>query len=115
MRTTVTVSDGVRLAVRVHGPQDAPTLVCVHGYPDNAALWDDVRRHLPQFRVVTYDVRGAGDSDRPRRREAYRLDRLAVDRRSVIEASTPDRPMPVLPHHSRSIHASPAVARPLPR
>lgn len=112
MRTTVTVSDGVRLAVRVHGPQDAPTLVCVHGYPDNAALWDDVRRHLPQFRVVTYDVRGAGDSDRPRRREAYRLDRLAEDLRSVIEATSPDRPVHLLAHDWGSIQAWHAVAGP---
>ncbi|WP_298181155.1 SDR family oxidoreductase [Saccharomonospora sp.] len=112
MRTTVTASDGVRLAVRVRGPRKAPTLVCVHGYPDNATLWDDVLRHLPQFRVVTYDVRGAGFSDRPRRQEAYRLDQLAEDLRDVIEATSPDRPVHLLAHDWGSIQVWHAVAGP---
>ncbi|OQO92682.1 short chain dehydrogenase [Saccharomonospora piscinae] len=105
MRTTVTVGDGVRLAVRVReaGP-DAPTLVCVHGYPDNATLWDGVLAELPDtLRVVTYDVRGAGDSDRPRTREAYRLDRLAEDLRAVVDAVSPDRPVHLLAHDWGSI------------
>ncbi|EHR63287.1 SDR family oxidoreductase [Saccharomonospora cyanea] len=113
MRTTVTTSDGVRLSVRVRGPEQAPTLVCVHGYPDNAALWDDVIAHLPDgLRVVTYDVRGAGSSDRPRAREAYRLDRLAEDLREVVDATSPGRPVHLLAHDWGSIQAWHAVAGP---
>ncbi len=113
MRTTVTTSDGVRLSVRVRGPEQGPTLVCVHGYPDNAALWDDVIAHLPDsLRVVTYDVRGAGSSDRPRAREAYRLDRLAEDLREVVDATSPGRPVHLLAHDWGSIQVWHAVAGP---
>ncbi|CAM2798136.1 SDR family oxidoreductase [Saccharomonospora xinjiangensis] len=111
MRTTVTTSDGVRLSVRVRGPEHAPTLVCVHGYPDNATLWDGVVAHLPEdLRVVTYDVRGAGRSDRPRAREAYRLDRLAEDLQAVVDATSPRRPVHLLAHDWGSIQAWHAIA-----
>ncbi|MEY7971578.1 SDR family oxidoreductase [Saccharomonospora xinjiangensis] len=111
MRTTVTTSDGVRLSVRVRGPEHAPTLVCVHGYPDNATLWDGVVAHLPEdLRVVTYDVRGAGRSDRPSAREAYRLDRLAEDLRAVVDATSPRRPVHLLAHDWGSIQAWHAIA-----
>ncbi|WP_197318767.1 SDR family oxidoreductase [Saccharomonospora sp. NB11] len=113
MRTTVTTSDGVRLSVRVRGPERAPTVVCVHGYPDNAALWDDVVAAWPDgWRVVTYDVRGAGSSDRPRGRQAYGLDRLAEDLRAVVDAVSPDRPVHLLGHDWGSIQVWHALEGP---
>ena len=81
-------------------------LVCVHGYPDNASLWTPVAERLAdQFRVVAYDVRGAGDSDHPRERSAYHLDRLEDDFVAVIDAVSPDRPVQVLAHDWGSIQS----------
>jgi pimeloyl-ACP methyl ester carboxylesterase len=64
IRDTLVVEAGdVRLAVYVSGPREAPPLVLVHGYPDSAAVWEPVRAQLDgRYRVITYDVRGAGAS-----------------------------------------------------
>ena len=69
IRDTLSVEAGdVRLAVYVSGPRDAPPIVLVHGYPDSAAVWEPVRAQLDaRYRVISYDVRGAGASDAPSR------------------------------------------------
>ncbi|MFD6796254.1 MULTISPECIES: SDR family oxidoreductase [Prauserella salsuginis group] len=87
-----------------------PTVVCVHGYPDNSSLWDGVVAELAgRFRVVTYDVRGAGASDRPRSRDAYLLDRLAADLAAVVDAVSPDGPVHLLAHDWGAIQTWHAV------
>lgn len=95
----VTGASGVTLSVRTVGDPALPTLVCVHGYPDDSALWDGVAAELgDRFHVVTYDVRGAGASDKPRRRRDYRLDVLEGDFTAVLDAVSPDRPVHLLAH-----------------
>jgi pimeloyl-ACP methyl ester carboxylesterase len=80
----VVSADGTRLAVRTMGNPAGPAIVCVHGFPDTSALWDGVVRELEaDFRVVTFDMRGAGASDRPKATKAYRLERLAEDLKAV--------------------------------
>ncbi len=86
--------------------RDLPVLLCVHGYPDNARLWEPVAGELAgAFRVVTYDVRGAGESGQPRERSAYHLDRLEDDFRAVLEAVSPDQPVHLLAHDWGSIQS----------
>ncbi|MFK4085259.1 alpha/beta fold hydrolase [Kribbella sp. NPDC020789] len=104
----ITSHDGTRIALYDHGEPggNAPVLVCVHGYPDNARLWEPVAAELAgDFRVITYDVRGAGESDHPRRRSAYRLDRLEEDFRAVLDTVAPDRPVHLLAHDWGSIQS----------
>lgn len=109
MTRRVVSEDGVALAVAESGAGDA-TVVCVHGYPDNGALWQPVADALgDRYRVVVYDVRGAGESDKPVARNAYHLDRLADDLAAVIDAVSPDRPVHLLAHDWGSIQAWHAV------
>ena len=62
----VRMADGVRLAVQVRANAATPTVVAIHGYPDDHRVWDGVAADLAaDHRVVTYDVRGAGASDAP--------------------------------------------------
>lgn len=92
-------SGRVKLAVRGTGPADGPTLVLVHGYPDTQAVWDPVVARLAdRFRVVTYDVRGAGASTAPRGPAAYRLDRLADDFDAVCTSVAPGSPVHLVGH-----------------
>jgi pimeloyl-ACP methyl ester carboxylesterase len=82
-------SGEISLAVREHsaaGP-DRPTVVLVHGYPDRQDTWAALVEHLPldRWHVVTYDVRGAGGSDVPARREDYRTERLVDDLVAVLD------------------------------
>jgi len=99
----VTSTDGVRIAVHEYGDPDGPVLVAVHGYPDNHRVWDGIARELADFRVVAYDVRGAGESDKPAGRAAYRNDRLADDLAAVLDAVSPDDPVHMLGHDWGSI------------
>ncbi|MCI2416495.1 SDR family oxidoreductase [Saccharopolyspora sp. K220] len=104
-------SDGLGLAVREHGDPTAPTVLAVHGYPDDSAIWDGVVAALSEkYRVVTYDVRGAGESDKPPQTEAYQLEQLADDLARVIDAVSPDRPVHLLAHDWGSVQCWHAVS-----
>ena len=92
-RSTVTASDGVRLAVHAYTGIDPrrPTILAIHGYPDNHHLWDGVAEHLSehrngQYNFVAYDVRGAGESTRPAGRSNYRFPQLISDVDAVIDS-----------------------------
>ncbi|MGI5507219.1 SDR family oxidoreductase [Lentzea sp. CA-135723] len=104
-------SGEVELAVQVRG--DGPTVVLVHGYPDTHEVWDRVAALLEKdFRVVTYDVRGAGESTAPSTEDGYRLERLAADLFAVIDAVSPDEPVHIVGHDWGSIQSWEAVTTP---
>ncbi|MBN3847363.1 alpha/beta fold hydrolase [Paraburkholderia sp. Ac-20342] len=114
MRETLSVDAGnVRLAVYVSGPRDATPIVLVHGYPDSAAVWEPVRAQLEaRYRVIAYDVRGAGASGAPATRAAYRLERLAADLAAVADATCGAQPFHLVGHDWGSIQSWEAVTDP---
>ncbi|BDE13380.1 MULTISPECIES: alpha/beta fold hydrolase [Mycobacterium] len=92
--TTIRASDGVCLAVHRYGESDPklPTVLAVHGYPDNHRIWDGVARQLAgRCNVFAYDVRGAGESSCPTSRSGYRLTQLVSDMGAVIDSLDADR------------------------
>jgi pimeloyl-ACP methyl ester carboxylesterase len=86
-------SADVSLAVREHSPAGPgrPTVVLVHGYPDQQDTWNTLVARLPldAWHVVTYDVRGAGASDAPADRADYVTGRLVDDLVAVLDAVLP--------------------------
>jgi pimeloyl-ACP methyl ester carboxylesterase len=89
MTTTVTASDGVALAVHAYTGIDKqrPTILAVHGYPDNHHVWDGIAANLAdRYNFVAYDVRGAGESSMPPSRSGYRLTQLVADIGAVIDS-----------------------------
>ncbi|RKE39319.1 pimeloyl-ACP methyl ester carboxylesterase [Paraburkholderia sp. BL23I1N1] len=114
IRDTLSVDAGdVRLAVYVSGPRDAPPIVLVHGYPDSAAVWEPVRAQLDaRYRVISYDVRGAGASGAPQSRAAYPLERLAADLAAVADATCGAQPFHLVGHDWGSIQSWEAVTDP---
>ncbi len=105
--------DGVELAAYRWGNASGPTLLLVHGYPDNHAVWLPLIRELAvDHQIIAYDVRGAGASDIPRRTRDYRLARLANDLEAVIRAASPDRPVHLVAHDWGSIQSWEAVTEP---
>jgi non-heme chloroperoxidase len=75
-------ADGVRLRLcdRGEGPS---TIVLVHGWKQSHRLWDETVAALSErHRVVAYDLRGMGESDKPRAR--YDFDEHADDLAAVI-------------------------------
>ncbi|RSM67656.1 short chain dehydrogenase [Kibdelosporangium aridum] len=106
-----TVKSGdVSLAVYEQGDPADPTVLLIHGYPDNHTMWDGVAARLAsQFHVVSYDVRGAGASTRPRAVSDYRIPLLVEDLFAVADAVSPSRPVHVVAHDWGSIQAWYAV------
>jgi short-subunit dehydrogenase/pimeloyl-ACP methyl ester carboxylesterase len=88
-RACVTASDGIALAVHAYTEIDPqrPTVLAIHGYPDNHHLWDGVAAELGgRYNFVAYDVRGAGESERPSGRSGYRFPQLISDVGAVIDS-----------------------------
>jgi NAD(P)-dependent dehydrogenase (short-subunit alcohol dehydrogenase family)/pimeloyl-ACP methyl ester carboxylesterase len=113
-RTAVTASDGVTLAAYAYTEIDPqrPTVLAIHGYPDNHQLWDGVAEHLlghdARYNFVAYDVRGAGESQRPPARSGYRFAQLIADVDAVIDSLGVGR-VHLLAHDWGSIQAWAAV------
>jgi pimeloyl-ACP methyl ester carboxylesterase len=106
----VTARDGVRLAVQSRGLADGPTVVAVHGYPDDHSVWDGIAADLAvDHHVVTYDVRGAGASGAPPARAGYRLDQLTDDLAAVLDVMSPGQAVHLLGHDWGAIQAWHAV------
>ncbi|RNL63321.1 alpha/beta fold hydrolase [Nocardioides marmoriginsengisoli] len=104
--SSVQSADGTRLAVFESGNPEGPVLVAVHGYPDNHTVWDGIAAELgDRYRVIAYDVRGAGDSDKPAARSSYKIARLVEDFTAVIDAVSPDTPVHLLAHDWGSIQS----------
>ena len=104
--------DDVSLAIYRYGDPALPVVLLVHGYPDSAHTWSDVAKQLARdYHVVTFDVRGAGQSSRPEATGAYRIETLADDLAAVIDAAAPGRPVHLVAHDWGSIQAWEAVCR----
>ncbi|WP_459709757.1 SDR family oxidoreductase [Actinophytocola sp. KF-1] len=109
MRRRWVESGGVRLAVYEDGPGDGVPVVLVHGYPDNASVWDGVAGELAsRFRVIRYDVRGSGESGEPSSRDGYVIPRLVEDLVAVVRDLS-DQPVHLVAHDWGSIQAWAAV------
>ncbi len=106
-------SGDVRLAVNLYGAEQQSTLILVHGYPDCSDVWSQLLAPLSQrFRVVTYDVRGAGQSSVPATTKDYALEKLAADFRAVLDAVSPDQPVHLVAHDWGSIQSWESVTDP---
>ncbi|MEY4575745.1 MAG: putative oxidoreductase SadH [Pseudomonadota bacterium] len=100
----VRTSDGYQLSVNDYGQLESPTVVLVHGYPDSSVVWSEVIAALmPRYRVVTYDVRGAGHSDKPEHVSEYRLEQLTADLTAVLDRVSPKHAVHLIGHDWGSI------------
>lgn len=106
-------SGGLRLRTYIWDKADAPTLLLVHGYPDNHEIWRPLIRELTaDYRIVAYDVRGCGASQVPKRLRDYRLEQLGRDLEAVVLATSADRPVHLIAHDWGSIQSWEAVTEP---
>lgn len=83
----------VRLHCAAMGPAAGPLVLLLHGFPECWITW---RYQLPAlaaagFRAVAPDLRGYGQSEKPRGVAAYALPKLAADVAALIRALGRDR------------------------
>ncbi len=89
---------GRRMHATAHGPLDAPVIVVLHGGPGG-----DHRSLLPlteladRHRVVFYDQRGAGLSERVPGRELT-AERALADLDAIVELNSPNRKVVLVGH-----------------
>ena len=61
--SSLNVND-ITISFTDQGPDNAPTIIFIHGFPLNKTMWDkQVELLKTDFRVITYDIRGHGESD----------------------------------------------------
>jgi pimeloyl-ACP methyl ester carboxylesterase len=93
-------ADGGQRYVRIHGSDDLPTLVLVHGWVETSELWHrQVAALSDEFRIVAYDHRGHGLSD-DALDDDYSLEALAADLQLVIETAAETAELPLVAGHS---------------
>ena len=94
--TWVTTDDGTRLSVREYGNPQGPAIVFVHGIAQSQlAFGRQIREPLTaKYRLITYDLRGHGESDKPQKEDAYTSGkRMSDDLQAVINATKADKPV----------------------
>jgi pimeloyl-ACP methyl ester carboxylesterase len=76
---------GLRAHVALAGPDDAPPVLLVHGWPQNWWSWRHVIPSLAErFRVIAPDLRGHGWSEAPA--GGYEKEQLTSDMLAVLDA-----------------------------
>ncbi|WP_345817195.1 alpha/beta hydrolase (plasmid) [Paraburkholderia sp. PREW-6R] len=95
---SVTSTDGVKLAVQESGDPNGRPIILVHGLLGSRLNWDAQVQSpdLRQYRIITYDLRGHGLSDKPSGAASYHDgNRWADDLAAVIQGSHAARPVVV--------------------
>ncbi|CAM9191069.1 unnamed protein product [Scytosiphon promiscuus] len=85
----------------VDGNEAGPTIVFVHGWPDDHTLWDKQVAHLKdRFRCVTVDLPGFSADEPPdaARKWGYTFEELAKRLERTIEATGNGKPVYLVAH-----------------
>ena len=81
------LTTGVALNVALAGPEDAPPVILLHGFPESHRTWRGLAPLIAdRFRLVMPDQRGFGGSDAPAEAEAYRIERIVADLFALADA-----------------------------
>jgi len=77
----VRAPDGVTIAAQEWGNPSGPEILFIHGFSQASLSWQrQVESDLAkEFRMVTYDLRGHGSSDKPFEPEKYKESRAWAD------------------------------------
>lgn len=71
--------------------KDTPTLFLIHGFPDDAHLWEGIISRLPQYRVIAPDMLGYSGTSKPTDPAAYDFSAIAKDLAQILDAEGVDK------------------------
>lgn len=82
--------DGVRIFYEAAG--DGPPVLLSHGYSATSRMWQgQVEALAPRYRVITWDMRGHGQSDSPDDPACYSEAHTVADMAAILDALGIDR------------------------
>ena len=88
----IALSTGIAMNVAQDGPEDAPPVFLLHGFPESHRTWREIAPRLAdRLRLVMPDLRGFGETDRPQDVSDYSSDMLVADIFALAEALDIDR------------------------
>ncbi|MDQ9021861.1 alpha/beta hydrolase [Acinetobacter sichuanensis] len=93
---SVLSSDGVKIAIQEKGNPQGQPLIFIHGLLGSHLNWEkQMNDHmLKKYRLITFDLRGHGVSDKPDNEKSYLDGQLwADDLNAVIQKSRAERPI----------------------
>lgn len=77
--------DGVRIFYEAHG--EGPPVLLSHGYSATSRMWQgQVEALAPRYRVITWDMRGHGQSDSPDDPARYSEAHTVADMAAILDA-----------------------------
>ena len=83
----IPLSTGITLNVALAGPEDAPPVILLHGFPESHRSWRAIVPLLEdRFRLVMPDQRGFGGSDAPADPAEYHIDKIIADLFALADA-----------------------------
>jgi pimeloyl-ACP methyl ester carboxylesterase len=96
---SVQTPDGLTISAQEWGNPNGPEIVFIHGFSQSHLSWikqvtnSDLAK---EFKMVTYDLRGHGNSDKPFEPEKYKTGKFWADElKAVMEATGLKRPVVV--------------------
>src|SRR5262247_4863653 len=87
---SVKTPDGLTISAQVWGNPSGPEIIFVHGFSQSHLSWiKQVTSELAnEFHMVTYDLRGHGNSDKPFEPERYRDSKAWADELQAVMDAT---------------------------
>lgn len=103
-----TVCRGLKSAWLESGPAHGDILLLLHGFPDDAHVWDEqIAQFSNSYRVIAPFVRGAAQSQPANDERRYGLDAISLDNLEILRRVDPSgtRKIFLIGHDLGSLHA----------
>lgn len=83
----IEIASDLSLDCRIGGPEGAPTILFLHGFPDFSYGWRKQLAHFEAkgFRVIAPDLHGYAGSSKPKAKERYLLGQIASDISEMLD------------------------------
>ena len=86
-QTRIALATGVELDVVVTGPDNAPPLIFLHGFPESHRTWrHQIDAFSDRYRCIAPDQRGYAHSSKPNGVDAYKIENIVADVIALADA-----------------------------